>query len=1199
MVGLFAPSGSSASSSTNDVTRQLVFLKLKAITVPLLDASRSPITATSTRTTLELLRDLKAVLENAPDEAFSPSLANYAFFPLSSLLQPRVDGAQRSDRILEATMQALDALVRRWRRVGMEDRVRQELWIMTILTLGGPLDPNQAGQRKGKEVDRTDEARLAMVQLLRTLLTDSSESSVDEDKEDSLGERLDWNVDGDLPRDKAARTGPPTSILFHTLTTLLALAAEPTSLLDLQTTSISALRLVLLAHLARPASTSEASSAGPSPLLATALPGSASTLSRIALSKPPRSKISLEAPSRKQASSVVVAALELLSDLIVETVGDDVTASLREKDPANLSTLTSLEDLANTAPPGSTPSDELHDNEDVETSATLPTGPTIPTPAWLRYTLTSLATLFAALSPLAAHESPVVRVALVRCVSTSILRCGETFGDLIVGPLEGLLILAGDDWDVVASPARQALTDLLERSGSSQRSHVPDLVGQIVSRRLDALPLAIRKQDDNGVERAAQVVRTALDALPRLESNGNVLSRVDRWSWNLLNAIELERIPNAAQGTASRVAIAWVNDGAAPDEPLPTFSRIRLRHLSEDRSLSALEKLWRSLGNAAASTGQQTTLVECFLGVALGPRRYESVAPSALWILEGILEGVGAREPRDKGRKKMLKGVTRAVLSFLEELEGTDEPELERDNRGKAASAGAPSRDLVIEAPDGETTLAGIVHSKGITAIPSLDEYQPVVARSTVGDDRASHRLLLISLALRTLATTSTLLGDSFQPLLLQVLYHVLSRVSPSNHPFVRSTAQTALVKIAESTGYASAGNLVLANVDYVVNSVSQRLSVTRLDPSAPLVLVEMIRLVGRPIVPIVQDLVDDVFEALDDYHGYEDLTVGLWAVLDALLKVMGEDIPAKSSRDQPVPERPNEFEAIRDWITTRREEAASSETEAVDAEDVNPRRPFGPEPGSEEPPEEPSGATDSQETPPSRPQVVTAQILSKALYFLSHPSPFLRARVLSLLASAVPLLARPSFDAKAPENRAADLLPVVHRAWPFILARFAEPDLSIVVEAAGLVEALAAHVGDFMSRRILEDVWPRLRTLLISEEAEDQHTIRGEPTRYTTSHRLYRSILRTMLDVARNVPLKEDVVWDQALVFRRFLSTSADPELQTLALELYSALERVNPDSVWLVLAGTTGASDDLPAFLRMPGVSFGTNLDRVLSRA
>ncbi|GAA6063192.1 hypothetical protein JCM10212_000494 [Sporobolomyces blumeae] len=156
----------------------------------------------------------------------------------------------------------------------------------------------------------------------------------------------------------------------------------------------------------------------------------------------------------------------------------------------------------------------------------------------------------------------------------------------------------------------------------------------------------------------------------------------------------------------------------------------------------------------------------------------------------------------------MLKGVTRAVLSLLEELERTDKPEIKREDREEAASTGDPSRDLVIEAPDGETTLAGIVHSKGITAIPSLDEYQPVVARSTVGDDRASHRLLLISLALRILATTSTLLGDSFQPLLLQVLYHVLSRVSPSNHPFVRSTAQTALVKIAESTGYASAGNL-------------------------------------------------------------------------------------------------------------------------------------------------------------------------------------------------------------------------------------------------------------------------------------------------------------------------------------------------------------------------------------------------------
>ncbi|GAA5873548.1 hypothetical protein JCM1840_005958 [Sporobolomyces johnsonii] len=1199
--GLFAGSSSSSSSAGQDGRRQHLFLQIKTITVPLLEATRSLVTASSTRTTLQLLEQLRNTLRDAPADAFSPALANYVFFPLSSLLQPRPDGSDRGDRLLEATMQVLTALVDRWRQAGMEPRVRQELWIMTVLTLGGPLDPKgpaSAAKDKGKQVDRTEESKLAMVEALLALMRPSPKKADRmEEEEDPLGERLDWSKDGPTPAERPEDPSPPLPILFHTLTTLLAIAVQPTSL-QLQLSSLSALRILITTYLARPTAVSS-TSAGPSPLLATALPGTASTLSRIALSMPSSSAAPRNAPSRRQASAVIVAALEVLADIITLTVGDTVTGELRkELDSDEAASATTLEELVETATAPSPQQPMDVDPSEPQGPPPPSSGPTVPTPSWLRFTLSSLSTLFAALAPLSSHDSPIVRSSLAGLLSAVIQQCGRTLGSLAAGPIEGLIILAGDDWDDVRAPARRALLAVFAQPSSLDPSlHPVSLASQVVQRRITALPGAARRRDEVGVQRGACLIRAALELLSAFDSNVGPLQGVEKWSWSLLSALEFDRVPRAGQAVEGGMALAWITGAGDGADQATSWPPIRLRSLTEERTIAALEALWQALGRAAAAAAQEEDVIDQFLGIALGPKRGEAVAVSSLWVLDGVLRGLEGSKA-DKKRKKVLKRTTRSLLSFLEELEGVEDVE-------EPASNDAPTRTDVLAAEDDadKPVVPLVQHSKGITTTPSLDKYQPVASRSSTREARASHQLLLTSLALRVLTTCSSLLAASFQPFLMQSLYHVLAHLSPTTHPFLRAHAQHALSLIADSTSYASPQNLVLANVDYVVNSVSQRLSVSRLDPSAPLVLVEMIRLVGQPIVPMVQDLVDDVFEALDDYHGYEEVTVGLWAVLDALIKVMAEDLPpkrespSKAKGGQPNPEE--DWASFREWFAHRHDKPAMDVDD--DIEEINPKRPF--ESGFVHNKDHEDGPTEFPETkeiPPSRPQVVTAQILSKALYFLSHSSPFLRARVLSLIASAVPLLARPSLDADPSNNRSADLLPVIHRAWPYILNRFSDPEPYVVVEAAGLIEALASHVGEFMSRRILDDVWPRFRTLLGKQEIEDRKStaVAGPTTtRYSKSHRLYRAILGTMLHVARDVPLKEAVVWDQAVRLRRFLAVdTVDPELQARARELYEALGEVNPDAVWLVLAATVGLDDSLPRFLRMDQVDFGNNVETLL---
>ncbi|GJN87524.1 hypothetical protein Rhopal_000475-T1 [Rhodotorula paludigena] len=1237
--------------------------QFKSLTVPLLDAARLPPAAQSTRLIVQALEKITALLRATPAASFSPALANYVSFPLSSLLRPTFDGRDRGDLVLEATMQALSVLVDRWRAVGMEPRVRQELWIMTALTLGGPLDPagpgrgGAAAKGKGKAIERTEEAQLAMVGVLLALMrVDGEEPPKPQHKDsedDPLGERIDWSkVDTAHPgsfdeaSEAVANPSPPIPILFHTLTTLLALAVEPTSLLQLQLASLDALQILLVDYLARPSGTSPAPGT-PSPLLATALPGTASTLSRISLSMPSSSKTEFGASTRRQASGVIVAALRTLAVLIVAVVSDVRTSALREGVEGD-ATAASLEELVEDRLQSMTV--EGADDPDVDDapappppdppSSTPPSGPTVPTASWLRYTLTSLHTLFSALSPLGTHESPLVRAALVELFAKVLADCANTLGEHAEILLEGLLSLASDDWDSVRDPARRALlaSIALPTDPVQLGLHPLTLSQRVVQRRLTSLPGALRRQDEHAVRRGASIIRSALELLPPSSPNSrssSPLHGLERWSWSLLGALNLERVPAAGRAVEGGMALAWITDttsgSSSASTSATTYPPIRLRGISEASTVAALEALWESLGRAAVAEEQEGEVVDQFLGVALGPRRGEPIAASALWVLDGVLRGFcGAGEgssAQKKTQKKLFRQTVRAILALLEDLEVPDEPEHEPSSR---------QSDVVTveEIDETSTPLRLVEHKKGVIDTPSLDSYKPVAALVTTRESRASHVLVLSSLSLRLLATSASLLAASFQPFLMQALYHVLVHLSPTTHAYLRAHAQHALALITLATAHESPEALVLANVDYVVNSVSQRLSVSRLEPQAPLVLVEMIRLVGKPIVPMVQDLVDDVFEALDDYHGYEQLTVGLWAVLDALLKVMVDDVPAKVDeprKDLMRVDPADDWKALEHWLAHRHDEPEKTQNDVDEeaADDArlprdNPRRPFDSGLKEESAPDEadageasagakPSFSSDAV-APPTRPQRITAQIVSKAVYFLSHTSPFLRARVLSLLSSSVVLLTLPDpslslSSSSSATTREADLLPVLHRAWPFVLARLAPPPREpppVLLAAVELVERLSAHVGAFLARRFADDVWPRLRALLAWDDDAATERARGLDA-HSESHRLCRAVLCTLERAARCVPLKEPDVWDMALALRRFLvpRRTGEEELRALAERCYDALAGVNADAVWVVLRASTASEQEreregLPRWLSRgwEGVEWGDEVRRVLQR-
>ncbi|KAI6757166.1 hypothetical protein HG531_002991 [Fusarium graminearum] len=135
------------------------------------------------------------------------------------------------------------------------------------------------------------------------------------------------------------------------------------------------------------------------------------------------------------------------------------------------------------------------------------------------------------------------------------------------------------------------------------------------------------------------------------------------------------------------------------------------------------------------------------------------------------------------------------------------------------------------------------------------------------------------ALALEAIAYTAQRSGESFRPELIDVLFPVATFLGSKNVQLQKHAIAT-LNSLAASCGYANVSELIIRNVDYMVNSVSLRLNSLDISPASINVLTMMIRLAGPRLVPYLDDVVDSIFGALDNYHGYPLFVENLFIVL-------------------------------------------------------------------------------------------------------------------------------------------------------------------------------------------------------------------------------------------------------------------------------------------------------------------------------
>lgn len=350
-----------------------------------------------------------------------------------------------------------------------------------------------------------------------------------------------------------------------------------------------------------------------------------------------------------------------------------------------------------------------------------------------------------------------------------------------------------------------------------------------------------------------------------------------------------------------------------------------------------------------------------------------------------------------------------------------------------------------------------------------LYSYSVQVLESRVDSDPADYKLEAI--ALEVVADSAKSRGMSFRPHLVDTLFPVVTFLGSDNQ-LLQQHAVAALNSIALSCGYSSVSDLIIDNVDYMVNSVSLRLNSLDVSPASMQVLMMMIRLSGPGLIPYLNDVVESIFAALENYHGYTLLAENLFSVLKEIVdQASRHDKRLLTSAEQTMHNHKKKREPVLDlddlMEELQRKEARRLRDEAEEASFAktkgHPAKPWkAEEPSLEEEDEHQQPPPEPEKAPNSPTYQLLLRIASLTQHYLTSPTPELRRSLLELLATASCILG----------GDEDNFLPLVNAIWPVVIERLRDPEPFVNIEACRALSGLCQAAGDFLSSRFRTE-WP------------------------------------------------------------------------------------------------------------------------------
>uniref|UniRef100_A0A8C3GFP7 TELO2-interacting protein 1 homolog n=1 Tax=Cairina moschata TaxID=8855 RepID=A0A8C3GFP7_CAIMO len=467
------------------------------------------------------------------------------------------------------------------------------------------------------------------------------------------------------------------------------------------------------------------------------------------------------------------------------------------------------------------------------------------------------------------HSHWKVRLELVELVHHLVRNCRQSLVDSFTHLLKAVVGLVNDENSEVQSRCNEVLQHIAEQQLVAHNRALADVLSENLHSLATALPRLMNSQDDTGKFATLSLLLGYLKLLgPKVNIVLNSASHLHRLSKALMQVLELDVtdvkiVEDRRWGSGSGYE-GSLQHGVQKGGCQKKY----FRFFAEEKVFQLLQQVCRVLGYY----GNLYLLVDHFLGLYSESAVYRKQAAMVLNELIAGAAGVGVDVLQEREVPLDRDDIKGAITSVLDEY--TDQA-----NWYLVTS---------IDAEEASHELS--VNHSGLAALPGaacgsvLPPPDPRVTTRTMNSN-----IWQICIQLEGVGCFATVLGKEFRLLLLSALYPVLEKAGDKTL-LISETAMGTLVDICEACSYDSVQCLINENSDYLVNGISLNLRHVAHRPHASQVLDTMLRHSDASLLPLVEDVIQDVLSTLDQSYNHQAST--FLGVLHSLMAALDEVPP-------------------------------------------------------------------------------------------------------------------------------------------------------------------------------------------------------------------------------------------------------------------------------------------------------------------
>ena len=828
----------------------------------------------------------------------------------------------------------------------------------------------------------------------------------------------------------------------------------------------------------------------------------------------------LSQKGEKENHQMVCSMLEVLGEFIEYVMRDELNTTLKE--------VYSFQDIIT-----------QHQEPVKDTDAQV-----LRTEAWYKKTKESLANVMGQILKIRHYPDWRARLAFVEFAYRLLSTCGRTL-DNCTKPLIEMIVLHTDDTYREVSDTCAVRMRTLSSTRAFEESIKPILKDELYQWMMN-FPKYMISRDETEKTNAMALIAGYILLLG--DASESVLSIVlGRASDGWMTALEIDKDSlNILEEKQHEKFIELNTNEETRSTPL--YPRIRFKHVVTDVTTAKLTRMLNVIGTYC---DLQTWIHHFFRYLSVD--NVESNDPQAAYIIHSLLSGAFA-------------------LRVDTEVE-----DWANDTNTSSGSDGEKLKRIALNVLKETMDILTFAASyKGRSTA--------LISTSSAFDlDEESGHILTVCFGLQLVGLTSYILDhDTVQDQLITILYPLLAHLGSTN-VYIHTYALITLDAIALTCGLSSAKDLAIQNIDYIINMISQHISVLSENPRVPMVLKALIHVGGHTSISYLEDTVLEIYDALDRYSMVEWLCIQLCGVLFEIIQTMERKSvkPSQSpSKEHTSPEdnsgisleikafiqdnqddedninpEHKSMEAIGQYFLDRQAEGKHEDlTLQSIMEQGNLPMDLPKENDADESPED-----QEVKIPLNKEEQMAKDIMDKSSLFLTDASPQLRSQMLVLLTSGVSVLS----------NHPQEVNQLIFSFWGSIVHRLDDPQNYVVLQAASLVEKIAEVSTDYISRKFEDDLWPRFKSLLRKGTTAAVSNKSTDYSKFSLYHRTQLCLMKTLTHIAKHVPMNQrkikEILEETKYYYRNDL---VHPQLTEQCSLLFDALSTQQPDTVWFFQA-------------------------------